>query len=80
MPSTRRAASIPCSRANEAGLTVPKDAAAKRYCIQIDFDTIVVAFDQSTGMAESPFFNYFNESVPCLTKTSNQYSKSNAST
>jgi hypothetical protein len=47
----------------------------------IGFDTITVAFEKSTlWNGALPFFLFLNESVPCLTKTCNQYSKSNAST
>jgi hypothetical protein len=54
---------------------------SESYCKHIGFDTIAVAFDpKHTGNGAPPFFSSLNESVPCLTKTCNPYSKSNAST
>ena len=48
---------------------------------RIGFDTIAVAFDSKhIGSGKLPLFYTLNESVPCLTKPCNPYSKSNAST
>jgi len=52
----------------------------ENYLKSIGFDTITVAFEfKHIWNGAMPFFLFSYESVPCLTKTCNQYSKSNAS-
>ena len=63
------------------GAQARRRSIAQNCFIACGFDTIIVAFEfKHIWNGVSPFFSFLNESVPCLTKTSNQYSKSNAST